>query len=264
MTNSPPIAAPALEVNASTQGATRVPRDSFWTRIASDLADAIAGGVYTPGQRLPSEHALAQQFGVNRHTIRRSLASLCSQGLLRATQGSGTYVEDFAVELVLSRRTRHRQNLALVGLRGGLRVLESKTLAASPEWAAKLRLPEGAAVLWLQVLGEAETKPLSLSERRFPQQRFMRLEEVLRATGSLTEAFAAHGVLDYTRQHSRITADMPDAALAAQLHMPITRPVLRVDSLNVDSAGTPIEWARAWFAGDRVALAIDHSSEQIA
>jgi len=26
----------------------------------------------------------------------------------------------------------------------------------------------------------------------------------------------------------------------------------------VDLAGRPIEWARAWFAGDRVKLTIDH------
>ena len=61
----------------------RPARDSFWTRIAAELAEAIGSGVYPPGQRLPSEHALAEQFGVNRHTIRRSLASLCSQGLAR-------------------------------------------------------------------------------------------------------------------------------------------------------------------------------------
>ena len=34
--------------------------------------------------------------------------------------------------------------------------------------------------------------------------------------------------------------------------------LLQVESLNVDLAGTPIEWARAWFAGDRVKLTIDH------
>ena len=48
----------------------RPARDSFWTRIAAELAEAIGSGVYPPGQRLPSEHALAEQFGVNRHTIR--------------------------------------------------------------------------------------------------------------------------------------------------------------------------------------------------
>ena len=43
-------------------------RDRFWVRIAQDLAQAIGRGVYQPGERLPSEHVLAQQFGVNRHT----------------------------------------------------------------------------------------------------------------------------------------------------------------------------------------------------
>ncbi|MBA4255986.1 MAG: phosphonate metabolism transcriptional regulator PhnF [Polaromonas sp.] len=242
--------------------ANHPPRDSFWVRIATELADAIAQGQYTPGQRLPSEHALAQQFGVNRHTVRRSLASLCSQGLLRATQGSGTYVEDFAVELVLSSRTRHRQNLALSGMKGKLQVLESQTVPASSVVALKLCVPEDSPLLWLRVLADVEAQPLSLSERHFPLQRFPDLESVLRSTGSLTQAFAAHGVHDYTRRESRVTADMPDTALAAHLHMPTTRPVLRVDSLNVDAMGSPIEWARAWFPADRVALNVDHTKEQ--
>ncbi len=55
-------------------------RDSLWTRIAGELANAIGQGRYAPGERLPSEHALAEQFSVNRHTIRRSLASLPAPG----------------------------------------------------------------------------------------------------------------------------------------------------------------------------------------
>jgi GntR family phosphonate transport system transcriptional regulator len=234
-------------------------RSSFWQRIVAELTQAITQGRYPPGQRLPSEHALAEQFGVNRHTIRRALASLSQQGLVRTSQGSGSYVESFAVELMLSRRTRLRQNLTLVGMKGSLRVLDSQVVAASEAVALKLRLSESSPVLCLQVLAEANGQPpLSLSRRYFPRARFPRLEQVLQETGSLTAAFAAHGVSDYTRLESRISADMPDAALASQLHQPPTRPVLRVDSLNVDGAGIPIEWARAWFAADRVALTVDH------
>ena len=41
------------------------PRESqsYWARIANELAEAIARGVYEPGQRLPSEHVLAEQYG---------------------------------------------------------------------------------------------------------------------------------------------------------------------------------------------------------
>ena len=57
---------------------------------------------------------------------------------------------------------------------------------------------------------------------------------------------------------SRITSQMPDANVAAQLRQPVSRPVLCVESVNVDTEGVPIEFARAWFAGDRVTLTVAH------
>lgn len=237
---------------------TRAARDSFWTRIAAELAEAIGSGVYPPGQRLPSEHALAEQFGVNRHTIRRSLASLCSQGLVRITQGSGTYVEDFAVDLALGKRVRHQQGLAQAGLRGSLVVLQEQTVRATAALAKALLVPARSPLLALRVIGQAEGQPLHVSERYFPLPRFAGLAAVVRETGSITAGFSAHGVADYTRRESRITAELPDAAVATELRQPATRPVLLVESLNVDLDGTPIEWARAWFAGDRVKLTVSH------
>lgn len=243
---------------ASHASAARPARNSFWIRIAAELAEAIGSGVYPPGQRLPSEHALAGQFGVNRHTIRRSLASLCNQGLVRITQGSGTYVEDFAVDLALGKRMRHQQGLAQVGLRGSLVVLDEQSVRATTALAKALQLPARSPLLALRVIGQAEGQPLHVSERYFPLPRFANMATVVRETGSITAGFSAHGVPDYTRHESRITAELPNAEVAAELRQPITRPVLLVESLNVDLAGAPIEWARTWFAGDRVKLTITH------
>ncbi len=236
----------------------RTTRESFWTRIAATLAEAIGSGIYAPGERLPSEHVLAAQFGVNRHTIRRSLASLCTQGLVRITQGSGTYVEDFAVDLALGKRMRHQQGLAQAGFKGSLVVLEEHQSRATAAIARALGVPARSALLVLHVLGEAEGQPLHVSERFFPLPRFAGLAYVVKETGSITAGFKACGVADYTRRESRITAELPSAEIAARLRQPVARPVLRVDSLNVDTAGTPIEWAHAWFSGDRVKLTVTH------
>src|SRR3990167_2713220 len=216
------------------------PRESqsFWARIANELAEAIARGVYEPGQRLPSEHVLAEQYGVNRHTIRRSLASMCQKGLVRITQGSGTYVEDFAVDLIIGKRTRHRQNMAQAGLQGRFEVQDAQRTRATAAMAQALQL--------------------HVSDRVFPLPRFERLEAVLRETGSITDAFTAHGVTDYTRKESRITAQLPGPEVAALLKQPVNRPVLFVTSVNVDGAGVPIEFASTWFAGDRVKLTVTH------
>ncbi|MDN6882010.1 phosphonate metabolism transcriptional regulator PhnF [Variovorax sp. CAN2819] len=236
----------------------RPARDSFWTRIAADIADAIARGVYPPGQRLPPEHALAEQYGVNRHTIRRSLADLTSQGLLRVTQGSGTYVEEFAMDLALVKRPRHHQRMALAGLRGALSVVAASTVRATAAQARALDVAARSTLLCLNVIGDAEGQPLHFSERFFPLPRFATLEEVVRETGSITAAFEAHGVDDYTRRDSRIAAQMPEPVVAAHLRQPVSRPVLFVESVNIDTAAVPIEYARTWFAGDRISLTVTH------
>ncbi|MDM7948423.1 phosphonate metabolism transcriptional regulator PhnF [Hydrogenophaga sp.] len=231
---------------------------SFWSRIANEISEAIARGVYEPGQRLPSEHVLAEQYGVNRHTVRRSLASLCQKGLVRITQGSGTYVEDFAVDLIIGKRTRHRQNMAQAGLQGRFEVQDAQRTRASAAMAQALQVPARSPVLRLQVLGVGAGQPLHVSDRVFPLPRFDRFEAVLRETGSITDAFTAHGVTDYTRKESRITAQMPSPEVAALLKQPVNRPVLFVTSVNVDSEGVPIEFASTWFAGDRVKLTVTH------
>lgn len=237
------------------------PAHSFWARIAHEIADAIGRGVYAPGERLPSEQHLASQYGVNRHTVRRSLATLGQLGLIRSTQGSGTYVEEFAVDLVLRKRTRYRQSLAQAGVRGGMQVLAATQEAADADVAKALSLSAGQPVLRLVVLGDGGGQPLHVSDRYFPLPRFQGLDNYLRETGSITRSFERFGVADYTRRQSRISARMPTAEVAAHLHQPAGRPTLHVSSVNVDLKDIPIEYASAWFAGDRVTLTVDHSHD---
>lgn len=60
--------------------------------VAAALAQAIADGKYKPGQRLPSERDLAEQFKVSRPTVREAVIALDMQGLIEARHGSGIYV----------------------------------------------------------------------------------------------------------------------------------------------------------------------------
>ena len=235
-----------------------IERESFWSRIAQDLAYAIGQGLYAPGIKLPSEHQLAAQFGANRHTIRRALAHLGQNGLVRSTQGSGTYVENLAVDLALGKRTRHRHNLSQSGLRGELRVMRSQTVSATAEQALALQVAFDSPLLYLQVLGEGAGQPLHVSERYFPLPRFAQLADIVTNTGSITEGFAQHGVIDYMRQESRVSARLPNKEVALLLGQSATRPVLLVKSVNIDTEQNPIEFAYAWFAGDRVSLTVNH------
>ena len=249
------------EQRVDRSGASAAPRSSAWLRIADLLAQSIANGDYQPGQRLPAEHALALEFGVNRHTIRRSLDHLNRQGLVKILRGSGTYVEDFAVDLIIKKRPSHQSSLALAGLRGSLVVLASKTIRANAEQAQLLQIPLRSAVLALTVVGEVQGRPLHVGDRLFPLPRFVSMEKIVSDTGSISAGFRHCGVREYSRHESKVAARMPRRDIADHLRQPQSRPVLWVESVNIDENGIPIEFATTWFAGDRVKLTINHLDE---
>src|SRR5262245_4348699 len=58
------------------------------------LHDEIARGALTPGDVLPTEQTLCDQFGVSRITVRRALADLADAGLIERRQGVGSFVRD--------------------------------------------------------------------------------------------------------------------------------------------------------------------------
>ena len=58
------------------------------------LHDEIARGALAPGDALPTEQTLCDQFGVSRITVRRALADLADAGLIERRQGVGSFIRD--------------------------------------------------------------------------------------------------------------------------------------------------------------------------
>jgi len=63
--------------------------------VHRQLKEAILGGHYKPGDRLPSEKAFCETFGVGRPVVREALRSLENSGLIsvRAGAGGGAFVQ---------------------------------------------------------------------------------------------------------------------------------------------------------------------------
>ena len=58
----------------------------------SRMSALIASGDFIEGDRLPSERALAEMFGISRPAVREALRVLETQGLVSIVPGRGTYV----------------------------------------------------------------------------------------------------------------------------------------------------------------------------
>lgn len=60
--------------------------------IHRELERSILEGSLPGGEKLPTEHALAERYAVSRSVVREAVARLKAEGMVEARQGSGTYV----------------------------------------------------------------------------------------------------------------------------------------------------------------------------
>lgn len=67
-------------------------RDPLSEQVARDLEQTVRSGSVASGSRLPSERALAAEFGVNRLVVREALRILGAKGLVATRPGEGTFV----------------------------------------------------------------------------------------------------------------------------------------------------------------------------
>jgi GntR family phosphonate transport system transcriptional regulator len=91
-----------------------------------------------------------------------------------------------------------------------------------------------------------------LSAERFPDAG-----RVFANVRSMTKLAAHYGIRDFRRASTRITAAIVDGTDAARLDLALGRPVLVVDSTDVDTDGRPLVTKRSRFAAERVEFVVE-------
>jgi len=228
----------------------------LWKAIADALRSDLADGRYAPGDKLPTEAALAGRFGVNRHTVRHGIAALVDEGLIRTRRGAGAFVAATPTDYPIGKRVRFHENLIAAGRKPTKRILQVEERAATPGEARALAIAPGDPVCACHGLSLADGQPIALFESLFPLAHLAGIATHLQSNSGITEALNAVGVRDYTRASTRLTAMRATAPQALHLQLAEGDPVLKATGVNVDEAGQPVEYGRTWFAGDRVTLTV--------
>ena len=241
---------PGSELGAGHSGVT------LWRRIADQFEQAIASGDYGTDGRLPSETDIAERFGVNRHTVRRALAALAERGLVRSARGSGTFVASRRLTYPIGERTRFSEIVGIAGHEVGGRLL-----GHAVEPAGRRRRPTAG-----RRGGERSRPPGHPAQRRsrpgLPCGELGRGRPHARGCASVS-ARALHDGDARPFRHSRLPArqhqrDGGDRRRRRRgaLGLSPGRPILVVDSVDVDERGVPIVTTQARFAADRVSLLV--------
>lgn len=227
-------------------------------QITAQLSAAIRDGTLQPGARLPAERDLAESLGVSRMTVRQALGALERDGLVRRAVGraGGTFVQEPKVERHPASTAGLSAELRRQGLAAGAEVISARVRSARPGTAAALGLEPDAPVAIVVRLRLAAGKPLALERSSLPAHLYPGIE-ALGLCGSLYELMEAAFGLRPTRVVERLETVAARASDARVLGVRPGAPLLLVERVAYGADGTPLEFARDRFRGDRTRIVIE-------
>jgi GntR family transcriptional regulator len=242
-------------------------RDSklpFYHQLYEILRGEIVSGTWQPGDILPSESELIDQYEVSRITVRQGLEALVNDGLIYRQRGRGTFVAHPTVEQGLNRIVSFTEDMQQRGFRSGTELLTAELTPASKEIAEKLQVDPAEELAHLERLRLADGEAMSVEESYlihrlcpgilqgdYAQQSLLQGDY---AQQSLRETLARQHGLHLVRAKQTIRAILTPAKLAAKLSVPPRSALLFIERVSFSNQNTPIEFLRLYHRGDRYVL----------
>lgn len=233
-------------------------------KIADDMRKRITNGEFRPGDRLPGEKVLAEQYGVSVRTPRSAMLVLAAEGLVEKRHGSGTYVKGARPLLGVSASYvtpppgggwTWAQEARRHGMEGTQTLGPVKEAPAPPQVAEALALPEDAPVVVRPRVLLLDGKPVQLATSYYPAgiARGTGLAEQKCNRGGSCTVLAAVGFppVDFTET---VTARMPSKEEVRQLELAAGVPVLHVFRTVMSEGPRPVEVLDMVAAADRIKL----------
>ncbi|OBA62290.1 GntR family transcriptional regulator [Mycobacterium sp. 1100029.7] len=195
------------------------------------LHDEIDRGVLAPGDALPTEQTLCDEFGVSRITVRRALADLADQGYIERRQGVGSFVREHAPADLPAAGGSYMDGLRQAQFETEVDVLELDAHRRPPPAVADALETSGELLHIVRVRRQRRTgEPLMVTDAWLPNGLADRLTESVLRREPLYELLSDAGVVVERMRHE-ITAEIAGPRYARLLGTAIGTALLRVNRL---------------------------------
>jgi GntR family transcriptional regulator len=218
--------------------------------VRQDLADRIARGDLAPGERLPTEQELRDQFGVSRVTVRRALASLARDGLVYAIQGRGTFVASDRLAEPPNTLLSFHDLAASRYVSVAAQPLQVDTRPATLDEAEAFGIAPGATLFELVRLRRLDDLPVAIDSTVLPLAIAPGLPELDWSQESLYARLTASGHTPVAADYS-VEARAADGHVARLLGTSPGSPILVAESQVSDQSGRLIVAGLITYRGDR-------------
>lgn len=232
----------------------------LYYQIQENLRNQIDAQVWKPGEQIPTEQTLCEQFGVSRITVIRALMRLVQEGILVREQGKGTFVATPALVMTPPKLMSFTEDMKSRGLEAGTTVLSAAIKPCPP----KLVEVFGADPLWIvERLRTANGDPMGMQRAYLSQRRFPNLDKYLETDVSLYRILARRYGTRPARAIETYSAVELTAAEASLLQQDSGRPAFSVQRTTWEIDGTVIEHVRSVMRSDKYHYTVELERKDI-
>lgn len=224
----------------------------LFAQVRDALKASILDGSLAPGDKLASEAALEQRFGVSRVTIRQALAELQQLDLIEKVNGKGSFVR---------RKNLHPSELGpLSGFYETMRrrghvstgiVSDIEHIAVDPTVASALRLPVSAPVSRMSITRVVDGEVHAFQQCYASQGLLKAMRREDPSENDLLTILRQRLGYEVLRSHIDFEAINATAALAKRLRTRTDAALLRIHITTYDGHDTPVMYNEFVARGDR-------------
>jgi GntR family transcriptional regulator, N-acetylglucosamine utilization regulator len=223
----------------------------LYYQVEADLRTLLNSEIVSPGDLLPTEHELAEAYGVGRHTIRTALSRLVNDNLIVRKAGHGTMVKgrEDRREFSLARSFTHQ--MAAMGLQARSVVLNSEQRLIQPGDPRPLSSKVGVSCLILERLRLGNDEPIGLQYTFVVLEHCRGLEQADFAAHSLYEILSNQYHLVITEINHTVSAVNADKDQANRLQIEPRAALLVVNTSAFLDNGEIIESSVTYYRADK-------------
>lgn len=242
------MAAPIFDLPYGLASVVRVNLQSRRSPTYLVIADGIRGQIdsrgLAPGDRLPTERELVEEFGVARMTVRHALDVLQMEGLIERRRGrtGGTFVRSAPPVVELTRMEGVLPQLRQLGMTVGCEVHRAMTVPAENSVAEALRIDPGAPVFRIVRVHSVEGTPMVIEKTHFPEERVPGLLDA-DLSGHMYELLGSRWNLRPVHKAETIIPGVASAWEQEVLGITGNQPLLRICRNTTTGDGVPLEHA---------------------
>jgi GntR family transcriptional regulator len=207
--------------------------------------------VREPGEAMPSERALSEQFGVSRPTLRAAIEDLANDGLLVRQHGRGTFTSPRKISQDLSENRAGHFSMTPADGSWRSRVVEFGIERAGARLGHRMELSPGAPILHVLRLRIVDGEPMAIERIRLPADRVEGIGRAEFEAGSLYDHLRRDYGVDPATAVQTTEPTVTDEGEAELLGVPVLAPALLFERLTRDAAGRVVEFTQSIYRGDR-------------